>query len=63
MLKQYLSKKLIMTLVGVVLVPLMQSWGVPQDTINWLIGLIGAYVGGQALVDTSKGFSLTDTTK
>jgi cytochrome c oxidase assembly factor CtaG len=58
---KWLSKKLIMTLAGAILVPVLQNMGVPQDTITWILGLIATYVAGQSVVDASKSFSLTDT--
>jgi hypothetical protein len=60
-MSKWISKKLIVALVGTVLVPLLQKWGVPQDTINWIIAMLGTYIGGQSIVDASKSFSMTDT--
>jgi len=60
-MSKWISKKLIVALVGTILVPLLQKWGVPQDTINWIIAMLGTYIGGQSIVDASKSFSMTDT--
>ena len=60
-MSKWFSKKLIVAIVGTILVPLLQQWGVPQDTINWIIALLGTYIGGQSIVDAAKSYSLTDT--
>ena len=60
-MSNWISKKLIVALVGTILVPLLQKWGVPQETINWIIAMLGTYIGGQSIVDASKSFSMTDT--
>ena len=60
-MSNWISKKLIVAAVGTILVPLLQKWGVPQETINWIVALLGTYIGGQSIVDASKSFSLTDT--
>jgi len=53
MVKKFLSRKLIAMIFGTVIVPVLLQYGVPQDTVNWLVGLIAAYVSGQALVDAA----------
>jgi hypothetical protein len=52
MLKKFLSRKLVALILTGVVVPILQAHGVPQDTINWFIGLVTAYIAGQSVVDT-----------
>ena len=52
-MSKWFSRKLIVAVIGTVLVPMLQGWGIPQDTINWIVGLLMTYIGGQSLVDTA----------
>ena len=50
-LKTFLSKKLFVTILAGIAAPAMVTRGVPIETVNWLIGLAGAYIAGQSAVD------------
>ena len=48
-MKAKLSKRLLMTVVTGVAVPAMLKWGIPEETVNWIVGLVGAYVLGETI--------------
>ena len=52
-MKKFLSRKLIAMVFGTLIVPVLLAHDVPQETVNWLVGLIAAYVSGQAVVDAA----------
>lgn len=55
-MSKWLSRKLLVAIIGTILVPLLQKWGVPQQTIDWIISLLMTYIGGQAIVDTAVAY-------
>ena len=59
-LKLFLSKKFIVTILTSFLVPFLLSKGVPADTVDWLIGLVMAYIGGQSAVDAVVAYQKPD---
>jgi spore maturation protein SpmB len=60
-MKKWMSRKLLAALVGTILVPLLQQWGVPQETINWVVTMLMTYIGGQAVVDAAMANKGTKT--
>ena len=64
---KFLSKKLVAFLLTMVVTPILVKWGVPEDTVNWLIATAMAYLGAQGIVDvatvraTSPSVSVTRT--
>jgi len=55
-MKKFLSRKLVMTLFGILIVPVFQKWGVPAETIDWLLTTLVTYLGAQGAVDAVVAF-------
>lgn len=50
-MNKFISRKFLVTLLTPGFVMFMQSHGVPEDTIHYVVGLLGAYVIGQSVAD------------
>jgi len=50
-MKRFLRKRLTTLVLTGIAVPFLQKWGVPEDTIQWLIGAVGAWMISQGWSD------------
>ena len=51
MLQKFLSKKLLVTVLMLVVILAAKQVGIPMDVVKWAIGMAGGYVGVQGVVD------------
>jgi len=45
------SRKFLLTVAGVILILVLKSYGVPDNVITWLVGLILSWVGCETAID------------
>ena len=50
-LKKYLSRKFIIVILSVVVVPQLTAWGVPPEVQKWIITLALTYLGVEGIAD------------
>lgn len=50
-LRRISSRKFLVTILGVALILILKSYGMPDNAIAWLVGLIGGYLGIEGLKD------------
>jgi hypothetical protein len=58
MLKKFLSRKLIATVVGGALTTFLLAKGISPDKVDMLVTLLLTYIGGQSVVDAVNAFKL-----
>jgi len=55
----FFGRRMIIFLLTGVITPLMLKWGVPVETVNWLIGLAGTAILGMSAGEAARNFGVT----